>query len=134
MLPITSLFAGLSALMLLALSLNVIRLRWQHRLLIGDTHNETIFRASRAQSNFLEYVPICLIMMALLEAQNIRLDELHTLGIILLVGRASHAYSMIFHENMLAGSHLFKRIPFRSIGMACTFYVLIAEAHWLLTA
>jgi uncharacterized membrane protein YecN with MAPEG domain len=132
MFPVTSWVAATCGIMLVALSLNVIRLRWAHRVLIGNNNNETILRANRAQANFLEYVPMALIMMGLLEARGTDHDALNMLGIVLLIARASHAYSILFHETWQSDAQLLKRIPFRSLGMIGTFYVLFTEIHWLL--
>lgn len=132
MFPVTTFFAALSAFMLVALSVNVIRTRQRTRTIIGDGGNEIMQRAMRAQANFSEYVPMALIMMALLEAHATRSWVLVVLGLLLLAGRASHAYSLLVYEVTFATAPIEKRIKFRKAGMIATFFVIVVEAILLL--
>ncbi|MDX2073968.1 MAG: MAPEG family protein [Alphaproteobacteria bacterium] len=132
MFPVTTFFAALSAFMLVALSVNVIRTRQRTRTIIGDGGNEIMQRATRAQANFSEYVPMALIMMALLEAAGTRSWVLVVLGLLLLAGRASHAYSLLVHEVKYEGASLNERIKFRKAGMIATFFVIVVEGLLLL--
>ncbi len=126
MFPVTALFAALSAFMLVVLSLNVIRTRRQLLVLIGDGGKEAMQRAIRAQANFSEYVPLALILMAMLEADNTRKWIVIVLGVVLLTGRISHAYSLLVYEPRNAGQPVEQRVLFRKAGMIATFAVLIS--------
>jgi MAPEG family len=59
--PLCQCFGGF----FIGLSLGLIALRKQFKMLIGDVGHERLLRASRAHGNFAEYVPIALILLLL---------------------------------------------------------------------
>ncbi len=123
MLIVTSLYAGIAALMLIALSFNVIRGRIKHRALFGDAGDAAMTARIRAQANFCEYVPMALLLMALAEAQRNPLWLLHLLGITLIMARCLHAYSLLVRERQDA-----RRFRCRIAGIQMTFAVLLIGA------
>lgn len=88
--PITALYAGLLGLLLLVLSVRVIASRRSKRVEIGDGGDKLVLRRMRAQANFVEYVPMTLLLMAL--AENLAAPKLglHAAGLTLLIGRLLH--------------------------------------------
>lgn len=121
---ITTLYAALSAALLIALSLRVIAVRRRDRIALGDGGDPDLMQRIRAQGNFVEYVPMALIVMLLLELQALPAWLLHALGIALIAGRLAHGWALA------AGS-----IPGRVAGMMLTFSVIaIGAAACLLTA
>ena len=62
-----AIYAALLALLFLALSVLVIRQRLRSRTVIGLGEAEGLLRASRAQGNFAEYVPILLILLRVVQ-------------------------------------------------------------------
>lgn len=86
------LYAGLHALLLIVLSWNVVRLRQRHEVGIGTGSVQALERAVRVQGNFCEYVPLALLLLALIEfGSNVPVWILHALGLALLAGRVAHA-------------------------------------------
>jgi uncharacterized membrane protein YecN with MAPEG domain len=118
---VTGLYAAIFALLLVALSINVIRLRYADRVSLGDGGKERLTRAIRVQGNFCEYVPMALLLMLLLELNGAGAQVLHGLGIALLAGRLAHAYSLVADI-----------LRIRQIGMLLTFGTLLAGAGLLL--
>jgi uncharacterized membrane protein YecN with MAPEG domain len=114
---ITSLYAGILALILVGLSMRVIRVRRGQRIGIGGGNDEDLARRSRAHGNFTEYVPIALVMMMLIELSGYPAWALHGLGLALIAGRLIHAWSL--PAQSLAG---------RTVGMILTFAALISGA------
>ncbi len=112
---ITALYASLSALLIIMLSLNVIKLRRQHRVALGDGGHADLQAAIRSQGNATEYIPITLILIFLLEWAGAFWWIIHLAGIALLTGRLIHA-SALKHANL-------KR---RVLGMKITFYLMMA--------
>ncbi|NJO55520.1 MAG: hypothetical protein HC834_03235 [Rhodospirillales bacterium] len=112
---ITPIYAGLLTILFIVLSVRVIRRRQAARVTLGDGGDETLLRRSRAQANFAEYVPLGLLLMALVELQDKPAWCVHLIGVLLLVGRVVHAYG-------------FSRTPeplrLRVAGMAMTFSAL----------
>ncbi len=121
-LPVSSLSAALAAVTLVALSLPVSFKRMELKVSVGDGGDEGLRRRIRAQGNFIEYAPMVLIVLALVEAGGGPPPVLWTLGVLLIAGRWLHA------AGMLRGSQ-----PLRGAGMLCTFACLLGGAA-LLTA
>ncbi len=121
---IIPLYASLLALLFVALSLQVIRLRRSRQIAIGDAGDAAMLRAMRVHSNFAEYVPLCLFMIYLVETQLGWALLVHGLGLVLLLARLSHAYGV---------SQARENLRFRVFGMLGTFAVLVVAALGLLT-
>ncbi|MDX2256330.1 MAG: MAPEG family protein [Pseudanabaenaceae cyanobacterium bins.39] len=91
---ITSIYASLSALLIVWLSLNIVRLRRSKRVVLGDGGKPELQVAIRAQGNATEYIPVSLILLLCLELSKGNAIMLHIGGIALLVGRSMHAYGL----------------------------------------
>ena len=81
---ITGFYLGILALLYVVLGLQVSRLRRGNRSLFGDGDNIKLRSAIRAHANFAEYVPIIVLMVALLEMSGMPAARVH-----LLDGRAA---------------------------------------------
>ena len=92
--PITALYAGLLALLLLVLALRIIRLRWKLRVGIGDGGDRTMLRAVRAHGNAAEYVPITLLLLLAVELNHGNPLLLHACGAIFVGSRLLHAIGL----------------------------------------
>jgi len=114
---ITALYASLSALLIVRLSLSVIKLRRKNRVSVGDGGNEALQLAIRAHSNAVEYIPIALMLLLMLELNGAPKLLVHILGITLLIGRVVHAMG-------LPAKDLRRRV----LGMQITIYLLIGLA------
>lgn len=128
--PITALYAGLLAFVLVALSLRVIGVRRGARISLGDGGNADLTRRIRAHANFAEYVPLALILMGLAETLGTPAPVLHGLGLSLLVGRLLHAYGLAMqpkmHTNRVAGM-LLTMLPIAALGLICIGYSLVRQ-------
>ncbi len=93
-LTITALYASLAGLLLLFLSFRVVRWRRKLSVGLGDGGQESLLRAQRAQANFIEYVPIALILLAAAESQGLAGWLLQTAGAILMLARLLHAWGL----------------------------------------
>jgi len=92
--PITSLYAALAALLLLALAGLVVRARWRYRTGLGIGTEPAMERAVRVHANFVEYVPLTLLLLLLAELAAAPAGLLHACGATLLVCRVLHAYGL----------------------------------------
>ena len=120
MLPITSLVAGIAAVTLVGISFAVSLRRMKVGTEIGVGDDLTLLRRIRAQGNFIEYVPLGLIVLALTEYRGFATYILWAIAGLLFVGRLSHAIGI------LNGS-----TPFRAIGMLATYAALLVGASSL---
>ncbi len=92
MITVTPLYAGLLALLFIALSLRVINARRELGVSVGDGGERLVIKRMRAQANCAEYAPLGIILLALAELQAMPVWSLHVLGLTLLGGRVLHAY------------------------------------------
>lgn len=112
---VTPIYAGILAILFFVLSLRVSSLR-HGKVSFGDGGDARLQRRMRGHGNFAEYVPLILVMMAMLELSRFSIYLLHALGIALVVARLLHAYALSFAE----------RFPFgRFWGTAITYTLLV---------
>ena len=118
---VTSFYAAAAALVLIPLSLWVIFARQALGAPWGDGPDDggRLMRLRRAHGNFIEYVPMALIVLLLAELQAAPAWALHVAGLSLLAGRAIHAIGLTRFPGDLR---------FRVIGMVLTFTALGAGA------
>ncbi len=114
---ITPIYAAIFTLIMVGLSAYVIKMRYKHRVVLGDGGNREMLRAIRAHGNFIEYVPMALILLVILELNGGDEIVLHGLAGTLLGGRIAH----------LIGLNAKKPI-FRQLGMVLTYGVLVGLA------
>jgi len=120
---ILSIYAALLAFYYVYLSFNVIKVRQAEKISLGDNGNQKLQRAIRAHGNFIEYVPLTLILLFLAEYQGLASHYCHTLGAMLLIGRVFHNAGIV-EENF----------RFRQIGAIATFLTLLITACILLVS
>lgn len=94
LIPVTALYAGLHGLLLMVLSGLVIRQRVKQHVDLGDGGNEAMLRAMRVQANFVEYVPLALLLLGVWELNGGPRLWMHVAGITLLVARLFHAWGI----------------------------------------
>ena len=112
---VTPLYAGLLALWFVVLSVRVVDQRRRNKVSLGDGGKTMLLRAIRGHANFSEYVPLALVLLAILELSSFSRYVLHGLGASLLAGRLLHGYALSF-----TGHFRFGRIA----GAALTFMVV----------
>lgn len=91
---ITGLYAGLCALFAVFLVMNVVRRRFKYKVSLGDGGNDDLNRFMRAHGNFMETVPIALILMLIVELRGASFWMVHWMGILLLLGRGCHFFGL----------------------------------------
>ena len=122
---ITGFYAGILAIIFSWLSLNVAKTRRIYKVALGDDDNFEIQRRIRAQGNFAEYTPIFLILLGLAENIGVYKLAIHFFGLLFVLGRIIHAYSLlkaeIYQDKKITA---FPRIRFT--GMMMTLFSLIS--------
>lgn len=99
------------------LALQVVKYRRKHQISLGDGGIDELTRAIRAHGNFIEYVPLSLILLAMAEMNQANTFVVVAFAVAILLGRVFHAYAF------LGGGEHFKP---RVIGMKLSLYGLIA--------
>ena len=105
-LEITGLYGGCLGLLLVVLSIRVVRMRDRFKTGIGSGGEPELARAIRVHGNFVEYVPLSLILLATLEIQGAAVWVLHFFGAALLLGRVLHAWGLSSSEGRTPGRFL----------------------------
>lgn len=113
----TAIYASLSAFLIVWLSLKVIGVRHRRKVSLGDGSEPELVKAMAAQSNALEYLPISLILLFVIEFNGGHLWLIHGLGIALLIGRVIHARAILSDD-----------LDQRVLGMKITFWVILTLA------
>jgi uncharacterized membrane protein YecN with MAPEG domain len=93
-LTITGLYAGLLAIIMVVLLGNVGRLRSKKGVALGDNGDSDLIIANRQHMNFVECVPLALILLAVVEANGAPRGWVHALGILLLASRLIHPFGI----------------------------------------
>jgi uncharacterized membrane protein YecN with MAPEG domain len=91
---ITLLFVSLHVLLMLLLAVRVVAYRRSQQIGIGDGEDKHLLRRMRAHGNFVEYVPMALLLMGLLEISGLAPVWLWTVGGLLLLARSLHAWGL----------------------------------------
>lgn len=133
---VTASFAAILTFIFIRLSFNVIELRKLHRapLKVGDI--EPLKRAIRAHGNFVEYVPLSLILLGVLELNGAPAIWVATLGAFLLLGR--HFYAKGMNSDGVNSQNRVIGMKFTLVGLALLAfsnvmwlaYVLVASAKF----
>jgi uncharacterized membrane protein YecN with MAPEG domain len=114
---VSAIYASLSALLIVWLSLNVIKERRANKISLGDGDCEALRIAMAAQANAIEYIPITLILLFAIEYNQASTLLIHVFGVALVVGRGIHAFAII-NENL----------KYRVLGMQITIFTMIGLA------
>ncbi|HET9033674.1 MAG TPA: MAPEG family protein [Dokdonella sp.] len=120
---ISGIYAALGTLLVLVLTFRVIRRRFSSRTGIGDGGDRELARCIRVHANAVEYLPLALILLFLVEWNQTQPLLVHGFGITLIVGRILHAIGL----SRSAGSS-----PARLIGMLLTLLTMLGMALLLL--
>ena len=95
MLKLTAIYAAILTFVYVKLTLNVINLRRQNEVSLGDGGREDLQQAIRSHGNFAEYVPLGLILLACLEANHIHWTIVLLLGGVFTTGRLFYAKAFL---------------------------------------
>lgn len=130
-LEITSIAASLLALLMLPLTLQITIKRAMlgkslgdiTAVVFGDGDDDTLRRRIRAFGNFIEYTPICLVMLGLLENGGAGNTLVWSVAGLLVGGRILHALGMLFAVSPAP----------RGVAMLMTYSAFLIPVGWLLS-
>lgn len=93
-LPIALTAAAAAAFINLWLGIRVGQVRTSENVSVGDGGNEKVVRRMRAHANFIEYTPIVIVLIALIELATGTSTWLWAIMAIYMIGRILHAFGM----------------------------------------
>lgn len=120
---ITGMYAALCGLLLVVLYLRVSQRRLATKIGIGSGGDAILEQRIRAHGNFIESVPITLILLYLFEQSGVAALYVHTFGVLLVVARIGHAQGLSSTGGRSAG---------RFYGSIGTVAIVSALSIWLL--
>jgi len=102
---LTMLYGAIFGLMSIAISSRAGLLRGKTKISIGDGGNQEMLLAMRRHANFVEYVPLALIIIAMMEMNRAPDHAIHGLAGALVVARIAHAFGL-HHSNIMTGGRI----------------------------
>jgi len=123
--PITALWAAILGLLSLALAARVVQGRVSEKVIFGDGSSVVMQQRIRVHANFVEYVPLALLLLLLLELNIGSRLLIHLLGGSLVLARLLHAFGLSTSTGTTPG---------RFVGTVLTWLVIAAECALLLYA
>ena len=120
---VTPLYAALAALILIFLTFRVIGLRRSKKVAFGDGGVPELVHAIRAHGNFIEYVPVTLLLILIVELIGGARGTVHGLGAMLIAARLFHLWGVLPVNGPFFG---------RAIGIVLTMLVILGAAARLL--
>ena len=112
---ITALYAGILALIVIALAINVTVHRVKLRVPLGDGGNAEMRRMIRLHGNAAEYIPLALVLMAIYELTAGSHTALHVIGIALIAGRVLQTWGMWATDQTNIGRQIGQSLTWLSV-------------------
>ena len=121
---ITPMYAAALGIILLILSIRVVAVvRAKGGVLYGDGGNPEFTPVLRSQQNFVEYVPLTVILIAFAEAGGSSPNWIHGLGAALVIARVLHPFGLTTRKGIN---------PLRFIGTNLTWLALLGASGLVL--
>lgn len=122
--PVTALVAGIFALLIVPLSVQVSLRRAKANAVFGDAGDETLRRRVRAHGNFIEYAPLAVIALGLVEYRGGAHWLVWSLALGFVFSRVAHALGMLFTATP----------PARAVAMLVNHLSFLAAGIWLVSS
>ncbi len=116
-LPIALTAAGLAAIINIWLAIRCGQVRTSQKISIGDGGNDALIRRMRAHSNFVEFTPFVLILIALIEYSQGTSTWLWIVMGVYMLGRVAHGVGMDGGDGIAAKG--------RELGIILTMLILV---------
>lgn len=119
--PVTSFVAGIFALLIVPLSVQVSLRRAKANAVFGDAGDETLRKRIRAHGNFIEYAPLAVVVLGLLEYRGGASWLVWALAAGFVFSRVMHAIGMLFTSTP----------PVRAVAMLVNHASFLVAGIWL---
>lgn len=122
--PATALVAGIFALLIVPLSVQVTLRRVKARAVFGDAKDETLRKRIRAHGNFIEYAPLAVVVLGLVEYRGGADWLVWSLAFGFIFSRVVHALGMLYTSTP----------PVRAVAMLVNHLSFLVAGIWLLSS
>src|SRR5277367_2948959 len=119
---VTALYAGLLGIIAVGVAFPPGMMRGKLNISVGDGGNPALLLAMRRHANFAEWVPLALILIALLELNGVSTRAIHALGAALVIARLLHAFGLKSDTVQSIG---------RGLGAMATALITVIASVWL---
>ena len=113
---ITLLYASLLTILAIFLAIKVGMNRVETNIMTGEGESSMLLQSVRAHGNLIEYAPLALVLLALLEMQNVSDFMLHLCGSLFFLARILHAYGVTISR---------ESTPYRLVGALGTWLIML---------
>lgn len=120
---ITGLYLSIFGLVLIFLIVRVVLLRMRYKVSLGDGGHDDLLRAMRVHGNYVETIPMALLVMLMVELGGASLWVVHAMGVTMIVSRVLHFIGLTHKGYDI----------YRVIGMILMMSVYILGAAFLIT-
>ena len=114
---ITLFYTSLITLLAIFLAYRVGIARGKSKTLLGEGDSSSLLQAIRSHGNLVEYAPLAMIMLGLLEMSQVDDLKLHLLGSLFFISRILHAYGLSISS---------ESTPYRVLGTIGTWVIMLA--------
>lgn len=128
-LTVTPIYVALTAILVAVFGLRVALSRPKYKVSLGDGGNDQMKVIQRGFGNLIEYAPIVLLLLLMMEIQGISSQMLHIYGAIFIIFRIIHPLSLFG-----AGKPPRLKLIGRQVSAAGTFTLIVIGAITLLIA
>lgn len=122
LLSITPIYLALLGIIFAPITMRVGLYRVKNEILIGDGADPELLRRIRGQGNFIETVPLAILLLIVMETLGASSTWLHALGAALVIGRILHYVAMTEIGPAI----------FRPVGMVATLATYLVAPIWIL--
>lgn len=127
-LPILGVYAGINILINLFLAYRVSANRLRSNVVTGTGSDEKLYNASRAHVTNVEYTPIALVGLIVLNVLGASIYVMHLVGLTLTIGRILHAIGVSRTSESTPPRLIGTLLTWTSLlvaGIACLWYALV---------
>ena len=123
LLSVTPIYIAILGLLFIPFTMRVALYRVKTKISLGDGDDPEMVRRMRGQANFVETVPIALVLLLAMELLGASNEWLHALGFALVLSRTVH-YLGVTEVAPMA-------IQLRFVGILATLLTIVISSLWL---
>jgi uncharacterized membrane protein YecN with MAPEG domain len=131
---ITGLYAAIAALLMLILAVRVSLGRRSGKVGLGDGGDSVLARRIRVHGNAVEYVPLALVLLLILELNQTQPLLLHVFGCVLIAARVIHAFGLSGASGMSPGRAIGSALTWLDIAVMALLLIWQTLGTWIIAA
>jgi uncharacterized membrane protein YecN with MAPEG domain len=130
---ITGLYAAIAGLLVVVFGVRVTLRRRALKIGIGNGGDAVLAQRIRVHANAVEYLPLALLLLLILELNHTQPLVLHVFGIALILGRIAHAIGLSSSPGITPGRGVGMVLTWLTIAVMSLLLLWQAIVMWVLT-